>query len=36
MPGQEVAARVRLHVRGLRLPDEAAVERWIVDGRISV
>jgi imidazolonepropionase-like amidohydrolase len=26
---------VRLHVRGLGLPDEAAVELWIVDGRIS-
>ena len=27
---------MRLHVRGLGLPDEAPVELWIVDGRISV
>jgi imidazolonepropionase-like amidohydrolase len=26
---------VRVHVRGLGLPDEAALELWIVDGRIS-
>ena len=26
---------MRLHVRGVALPDEAAVELWIVDGRIS-
>jgi imidazolonepropionase-like amidohydrolase len=26
---------VRLHVRGLGLPDETAIELWIVDGRIS-
>jgi imidazolonepropionase-like amidohydrolase len=27
---------VRLHVRGLALPDETAIELWIVDGRISL
>ncbi|MCV7400490.1 amidohydrolase family protein [Mycobacterium fragae] len=27
---------MRLHVRGLGLPDETAVELWIVDGRISL
>jgi imidazolonepropionase-like amidohydrolase len=27
---------VRLHVRGFGLPDETAVELWIVDGRISL
>jgi imidazolonepropionase-like amidohydrolase len=27
---------VRLHVRGFGLPDEAAIELWIVDGRISL
>jgi imidazolonepropionase-like amidohydrolase len=27
---------VRLHVRGLGLPDEAELELWIIDGRISV
>jgi len=27
---------VRLHVRGLGLPDETQIELWIVDGRISV
>lgn len=26
---------VRLHVRGLGLPDETAIQLWIVDGRIS-
>jgi imidazolonepropionase-like amidohydrolase len=26
---------VRLHVRGRRLPDETAIELWIVDGRVS-
>jgi imidazolonepropionase-like amidohydrolase len=26
---------VRLHVRGLSLPDETAIELWVVDGRIS-
>ncbi|KAA1251752.1 amidohydrolase family protein [Mycobacterium simiae] len=26
---------MRLHVRGRRLPDETAIELWIVDGRIS-
>ncbi|BBX97554.1 metal-dependent hydrolase family protein [Mycobacterium lacus] len=26
---------MRLHVRGLRLPDETTTELWIVDGRIS-
>jgi imidazolonepropionase-like amidohydrolase len=26
---------VRLHVRGLSLPDETRIELWIVDGRIS-
>jgi imidazolonepropionase-like amidohydrolase len=26
---------VRLHVRGLGLPDETEIELWIVDGRIS-
>ncbi len=26
---------MRLRVRGLRLPDETAIELWIVDGRIS-
>jgi imidazolonepropionase-like amidohydrolase len=27
---------VQLHVRGLGLPDEAELELWIIDGRISV
>jgi imidazolonepropionase-like amidohydrolase len=27
---------VRLHVRGLGLPDETEIQLWIVDGRISV
>ena len=27
---------MRLHVRGLGLPDEAELELWIIDGRISV
>ena len=27
---------MRLHVRGLRLPDETAIELWIVDGRITM
>jgi imidazolonepropionase-like amidohydrolase len=27
---------VRLHIRGQGLPDETAVELWIVDGRISL
>jgi imidazolonepropionase-like amidohydrolase len=27
---------VRLHVRGFGLPDGAAIELWIVDGRISI
>ena len=26
---------MRLHVRGVALPDEEAIELWIVDGRIS-
>ena len=26
---------MRLHVRGVALPDEEATELWIVDGRIS-
>jgi len=26
---------VRLHIRGLRLPDETEIQLWIIDGRIS-
>ena len=26
---------MRLHVRGVRLPDEDTVELWIVDGKVS-
>ncbi|CAM4285976.1 Cytosine deaminase-dependent hydrolases [Mycobacterium basiliense] len=26
---------MRLHVRGLRLPDQAPIDLWIVDGRVS-
>lgn len=27
---------MRLHVRGVRLPDETTIELWVVDGRISL
>ncbi len=34
-PGTRSSRAVRMHVRGVGLPDEAAIELWIVDGRIS-